>query len=139
MSEKIIVSIKPKYINLILRKEKVNEFRNFTTKRGIISYMYVYVTAPVSSLKYVLKINEPILFPDKVEEIGYGDFKFNQGESKYKVAYPIVEIFELDRPLDMDILNKKFNVKGPQAYAYLDTYLLLKEYLEKEAKYKKHT
>lgn len=137
MSEKIIVSIKPKYMDLIIKKEKVNEFRNFRTKRGVISWMYVYVTAPISSLKYVLKIKEPTYFPNKVAEKGYGDSDFNLGKSKYKLAYPIVEVLELKDPLNMKKLNETFNFKGPQAYAYLSTYSLLKEYLEETAEYTK--
>lgn len=137
MSEKIIVSIRPKYMDLILRKEKVNEFRNFKTKRGVISLMYVYVTAPISSLKYVLKIEEPVSFPNEIAEKGYGDSNFNLGTSKYRLAYPITEVFELNEPLNMEKLNETFKFKGPQAYVYLDTYLLLKEYLEKNAEYTK--
>lgn len=137
MSEKIVVSIKPKYMDLIIKKQKVNEFRNFKPKRGTINWMYVYVTSPISSLKYVLKIEDPVSFPNKVDEIGYGDSNFNLGKSKYKLAYPIVEVYELNSPLNMKKLNETFNFKGPQAYAYLSTYSLLKNHLEQTAQYTK--
>lgn len=125
----IIVSIKPKYCDLIKTRQKFNEFRNFIPKRGVPNQIWVYETAPISSLKYLMIVDSPKRFPEKVEIRGYKDTEFNTGEMGYTVAYPIIEFYELIHPLKQEDLLNIYSFKGPQAYVYLDTYPMLNKNL----------
>ncbi|WP_281999075.1 hypothetical protein [Priestia flexa] len=129
MTNDIIVSIKPKYCDLIKSRKKFNEFRNFIPKRGVPKNIWVYETAPVSSLKYLMIVDLPVQFPEKVDVRGYMDEEFNSGLMHYKIAYPILEFYELSNPLNREELLNIYNFKGPQAYIYLDSYPLLNKYL----------
>lgn len=67
----VILSIRPIYNDLILRKEKLYEFRNF--KPNFLSnYFWVYESSPNKQLKYLMRIAEPVVFPDKLNGISYG-------------------------------------------------------------------
>lgn len=130
MLNSIILSIKPFYNELILNKEKHYEFRNFKPK-NFTSYFWVYESSPIKTLKYIMKIKDPIVFPNKAQGLSYGVDRFNSGEMKNKYAYEIEELYLLDNPLSMKFLKENFNFTPPQAYTYLQNNVDLQKYIQK--------
>lgn len=129
MLNSIILSIRPFYSELILKKEKLYEFRNFKAK-NFTTYFWVYESFPTKKLKYILKIKTPIVFPNVAEGSSYGVDRFNSGEMENKYAYEIEEIYMLENPLPMIFLKDNFNFTPPQAYTYLQNNPSLKTYIQ---------
>lgn len=132
MKKAIFISIKPKYCKLIESQKKVNEFRTFIPKEET-EYFWIYESSPVSALKYIAKVSKPVTYPDQVEQVGYGDDRFNSGLSKYKHAYKIESLFKLASPLPLDFLRNEFSFTAPQGYSYLRTYPELVKFVEDQA------
>ena len=136
MLNSIILSIKPIYNDLIQRKEKVYEFRNFMPKY-FSNYFWVYESSPIKELKYLMKISNPIVFPDKVEGASYGVDRFNTGEMQNKYAYMIKELYVIKDPISMEFLKNNFGFTPPQAYTYLQKNLKLQNYIANNVKLKR--
>lgn len=118
MLNSIIFSIKPIYSELILSGEKSFEFRNFKPK-NFSPYFWVYESTPTKKLKYLMEVEEPTIFPDKLEGNSYGVERFNSGSMQCKYAYPIKRIYMLEQPIDYLDLKVNYNFTAPQAYTYL--------------------
>lgn len=129
MLNSIIFSIKPFYSELILSKTKSYEYRNFKPK-NYSSYFWVYESSPTKTLKYIMKIKEPIVFPNKAKGSSYGVDRFNSGEMQNKYAYEIEELYLIEEPLPMNFLKEIFNFTPPQAYTYLQNNLKLQKYIQ---------
>lgn len=129
----IILSIYPKYNEMIFEKEKKFEFRNFVPK-NYTSYFWVYESKPTKALKYIMKVSRPIIFPDKINCLSYGVERFNNGIMDRKYAYEIESIYVLDKPLDLNFLSGNFNFTAPQAFTYLRNNNNLLEYLRTNVK-----
>lgn len=136
MLNSIILSIRPIYNDLIVKKEKLYEFRNFKPKT-FSNYFWVYESSPNKHLKYLMRITEPVVFPDKLIGISYGVDRFNTGEMDSKYAYKIIEVYQLEKPLSMEYLQKNFNFTPPQAYTYLQRNSKLQNYIAKNVKLRK--
>lgn len=124
----IILSIYPKYNELILSKEKKFEFRNFIPKNNI-SYFWIYESKPTKALKYIMKVSRPIVFPNIINCSSYGVERFNSGTMDRKYAYLIESLYILEKPLELKFLNENFNFTAPQAFTYLRNNKSLMEYL----------
>lgn len=133
MLNSIILSIKPIYMNLILKKEKKFEFRNFNPL-NFTSYFWIYESNKTKELKYIFKIKEPIIHPNIICHLSYGVDRFNSGEMGSKYAYEIEELYVLETPLSLDLLKNKFNFTAPQAYTYLFNNPSLQKFLSNNAK-----
>lgn len=121
------MSIKKEYCDLIKSKHKVYEFRTKLPKKLPVKKIYVYEMIPISSLKYILIVDTPIVFPNKVTMDGtFGVSQFNLGNTKNKIAYPIVSMFELEKPITKNELYQKYGMVPPQSFVYIDTYEQLK-------------
>lgn len=129
----IFISIKPIYLRKIENKEKDYEFRTFIPKEKI-NFLYVYETTPTCSLKYIIEIGSIIKYPDKINELGFGNKEFNQGLSKYKFAYQIKHFYELKNSINLKELREKYNFSPPQGYAYDTRYTELTNYIKNTEK-----
>lgn len=125
----VFMSIKEIHINRIISKIKNHEFRSKIPKKDF-DYIIVYVPTPVKELKYVLKVKKPIESPNKILIEGYGNKDFNENK-KSKYAYPIENAYEINKPLNLDILKQKFNFTAPQSFAYGEKYQELLDYINK--------
>lgn len=128
----IYVSINPEPTSKIVQGIKNYEFRNYIPKKGF-KFLYVYVTAPQSKLKYVIEIGNIVKYPEKLEINGDGNLDFNMGK-KSKYAYPIIKVFELINPISLEELKNKFGFVPPQAFSYAETFEELTEYILKAKK-----
>ena len=128
----IYISIKPIYLRKIESHEKNYEFRNYIPKKEFDT-LFVYESYPTCELKYIIQIENIIEFPNKIDELGIGNYEFNNGNmSKY--AYQIKSVYMLERPIKLKELKEKYNFNPPQSYAYNDTYKELSEYIISKCK-----
>lgn len=132
MNNGIYLSIKTDPISKIVQGIKNHEFRNYVPKESF-NFLYVYVSAPQSELKYVIEIGEIVKYPKKLDNHGAGNLEFNKGE-KSKYAYPILKVFEVVRPIPLKELKEKFAFVPPQAFSYSKTFSELTNYIEKAEK-----
>lgn len=123
----IYVSIKQGPTSKIVQGIKNYEFRNYIPKKSF-KFMYIYVTAPQSQLKYIIEIGKIVKYPEKLELDGDGNFDFNQGK-KSKYAYSIIKVYELTNPISLQELKNKFDFVPPQAFSYAETYPELTRYM----------
>lgn len=123
INDGIYVSINPEPISKIMQGIKDYEFRNYIPKKSF-KFLYVYVTAPQSELKYVIEIGDIVKYPAKLQSEGNGNMEFNQGK-KSKYAYPIIKVYELVDPISLTELKDKFSFVPPQAFSYSETFAKL--------------
>lgn len=129
----IIFSIKPKYNKLIIEGKKIFEYRNYVPK-DFNGYFWVYETLPIKRLKYLMKVDFPIAYPNKLDGDSYGVRRFNDGEMGSKYAYKIKEVYLMKEPLELDFLKREFKFVPPQAYTYLDKNKELKKFIADKVK-----
>lgn len=135
MSKAIYVSIKTTAVEKIINKIKNHEFRNYIPKREFDT-LYVYTTSPKSELKYLLKIEKIIEYPNQIMEQGDGNLEFNNGQ-KAKFAYKIKDIYELENSISLNALKVEYGFTPPQSYAYADRYPELTRTIEQSLKIKR--
>lgn len=132
-SDGIYISIKPKFVDLIVKGEKNYEFRKYIPKRKF-SKIYVYETLPKGEIRYVIEIENIIKYPNKIAEGGFGNNDFNNGIKKSKYAYKLGEIKKLETPIKLNDLKVKYNFFPPQSYTYAEKFEQLTEYIENNIK-----
>lgn len=123
-----IFSIKPFYLEKILSKEKEYEFRN-TYPKKFTNYYWVYESSPTMALKYLMEVDYPIEYPNKIDKFTYGVDRFHSGEMHAKYAYKIKHLYKLKYPITREELISKFDMIPPQSYTYLSNYSKLQEKL----------
>ncbi len=119
MTNEIFISLKPKFAELIKRRQKNHEFRRYKPKYSIQKF-WIYVNKPISQLKYVAEIADPIEYPNQIPENGVGNVEFNQGLKKSKFAYYIIHFYEITNPMGCEELRKRFKFLPPQRFVYAD-------------------
>lgn len=129
MTSAVFMSIKEIHMNRILSKIKNHEFRTKKLKNEF-DYIIVYVPAPIKELKYILKVKQPVASPNKISINGYGNKEFNNVSTE-KYAYPIESVYEINKPIKLDILKQEFNFTAPQSFAYGEKYKELLDYIDK--------
>lgn len=116
--KEIYISIKPEYTKLIESKEKNYEFRRYLIKD--LRKMYIY-ESETSCLKYIMEVDEPVLYPNEIDENGIGNKEFNQG-NVYCCAYPIKHLYKLSKPISLTELKSKYGFSAPQKFTYANKY-----------------
>ena len=81
----VVVSIYPKFTNLIKTGEKNYEFRKYVPKRGV-DRLWIYSSSPECSLEYMAEIDKIVEFPQKIAEKGIGNDDFNNRFKEVKVC-----------------------------------------------------
>ena len=105
----VVVSIYPKFTNLIKIGEKNYEFRKYVPKRGV-DRLWIYSSSPECSLEYMAEIDKIVEFPQKIAEKGIGNDDFNNGLKKSKFAYHIKHLYRLISPLSLEKLRSEFRI-----------------------------
>jgi len=121
MQNEVIFSLKPKFANLIERGVKNHEFRKYTPKTLSVR-IWFYVTAPISTLLYVVEVAPVIKYPIKINPKGYGNEDFNNGLKKAAYAFPIIHLYKLNKPLKLNEMREKYGFTAPQGFAYMSRY-----------------
>lgn len=124
MKKAIYISIKPKFTKKIETGEKNHEFRKYIPKEAIDT-LFVYETVPTCQLKYIIEVEKIVEYPNKINELGYGNADFNAGLKKSKYAYEIKHVDLLESPIGLKELKDVYGFAPPQSYAYDDRYVEL--------------
>ena len=127
MENVIFMSIKEEHVERILKKIKNHEFRTRIPIQKV-DYIFVYIPTPIKELKYILKVDLPVVTPNKIKVEGYGNERFNKEVNK-KYAYPIKSVYKINKPLSLNFLKQNFNFTAPQSFAYGNKYQELLEYI----------
>lgn len=121
MKKAIYLSIKPKFTKKIETGEKDYEFRKYIPKKEIDT-LFVYETVPTCQLKYIIELGNIVEYPNKINELGYGNADFNAGLKQSKYAYEIKHVDLLENPICLKDLKDIYGFAPPQSYAYDDRY-----------------
>lgn len=124
----VVISIKPKFVNLIKDGQKNYEFRKYIPKKGV-DRIWIYTSSPICCLEYVAEIDHIVTYPERIIEKGVGNDEFNKGLKQSKYAYHIKHLYRFNTPLDLKKLKDEFSFTAPQSYFYLDNNESLSEFV----------
>lgn len=131
----ILISIYPKYCELIKKKKKNYEFRSFSLNSEKEMVFWIYETKPIKQIKYKMLVANPIKKASKNYPYFLGEEQFLEAIKKRKNAYQILGFEELEVPITLDEMISEYSIKAPQNFIYLDGKLdLLKRLNEKSTK-----
>lgn len=129
----IYISIKPKFVELILEGKKNHEFRKYIPNKKF-NRIYIYETIPKSRIKYVIDIAKISIYPEKIDTQGIGNIDFNKGMKKSKYAYKLGKIYFLKDEIGLKELKSIFHFVPPQSFAYVNKYKDLTQYINNNLK-----
>ncbi|CRK11823.1 hypothetical protein BN1723_009517, partial [Verticillium longisporum] len=114
----IFISIHPEHVDEIIKGTKNHEFRGYRIP-NVVTRMWIYVTAPISMLRYMAVISN-YKQPGEIEENGLGNAEFNAGKKQNSFAYELQEVYELNNPVSLAEMKEHGWVAGPpQKYNYV--------------------
>ena len=126
MKKNVLLSIKPKYVNAILRGEKKFEFRKVIPRSKEIENIYIYSSAPIQkivgkfSLRKIIQAHPEEIWEQCHEYAGISEAEFFQYYDGRVEAYSLciadLEIFE--EAICPYNTFKKFT--PPQSFMYYD-------------------
>ena len=122
---KILISIKPEYVNEILSGRKKYEYRKVKAKKDNIDKMIIYATAPI--MKVVAEIEILSILEDSPDSVWECTKKYS-GISKsfydkyyenrdVAIAYQLGKIKKYNRPKELSELGI---LHSPQSFVYID-------------------
>lgn len=121
---KVLLSIKPKFAELIFNGTKKFEFRKAIFKNSNIKTVVVYASAPLQKVIGEFEIEE--IFNDELEKLWSRTKQFAGIEEEYFYQYfaeremgyaiKIMETRRYDTPLSLKL---DFNLTPPQSFLYL--------------------
>jgi len=121
---KVLLSIKPKFAELIFNGTKKFEFRKAIFKNTNIKTVVVYASSPLQKVIGEFEIEE--IFNDELEKLWSRTKQFAGIEEEYFYQYfaeremgyaiKIMKTKRYDNPLS---LKKDFNLTPPQSFLYL--------------------
>ncbi len=121
---KVLMSIKPKYVDEILSGKKKYEYRKIKAKRPNIDKIIIYCTAPVMRVVAEVEVLEII---ENNPEIVWKKTKSHAGISKKKYdeyfenkdiafAYKLGNIIKYDQPRELKEIGVNYT---PQSFIYI--------------------
>jgi len=121
---KVLLSIKPKYAEKILKGEKLYEFRRAIFKSSAVTKVIIYASSPISKvigefeIDYVLSLGVDELWNKTMEHSGI-DKEFYDSYFEGKVIGHAIKVKRAQRYLKFREL-KEYDIKHPpQSFAYL--------------------
>lgn len=122
---KILISIKPEYVNEILSGRKKYEYRKVKAKKDNVNKMIVYATAPIMKVVAEIEIlnileDSPDLVWEHTKEYSGITKSFYDKYYKNKntaIAYQLGRIEEYDVPKELSELGIFYS---PQSFIYID-------------------
>jgi len=126
-----LLSIKPKYVEAIVRGDKRYEFRRSIFRNKNIAKVYIYSTAPVKKVVGAFGIGQIIedhpkrLWRQLNRSSGLDDVEFFSyfRDAERGFAIEIKSIEEFENPIDPWDLAPSF--VPPQSFCYIDSSILL--------------
>lgn len=130
MRRYILISIKPKYSNMILRGKKSIELRKSAPKVKKGDYMIIYSTSPVKSIVAITKINRIIekspveMWNEFSSDLGVSKLDFNRyyQDREKAVGIEIGDVININ-PISLEKMRLLIpDFQPPQSYCYVDYY-----------------
>lgn len=123
---KVLLSIKPQYVEEIIKGNKKYEFRKKVfKKKNEVSEIYIYSTSPEKKIVGYFKFNQIIedhpknLWENFKEVSGIDEFEFfeyfKEKETGFAIEISQLELF--DNPIDASVIP---NFIAPQSFRYID-------------------
>ena len=116
----IVISLKPKFAELVYRRKKNYEFRKYKPKR-VIRWLWIYISSPVQELRYIIEAGDVVIYPAQIPETGVGNRDFNLGLKKAKFAFSIIHLWEIVPSIPLQEL-RRYDFAPPQSFVYIDKY-----------------
>jgi predicted transcriptional regulator len=114
----IIISIYGEHVKKMVDRAKNHEFRGWKIPESV-HRVWIYITKPSSELRYMC-IFGPHKTAGEIDEDGIGNADFNQGKKlSSKYAYEVLQMYELNNPVPLDLMRKKGWPTAPQKFAYV--------------------
>ncbi|XWN37077.1 MAG: ASCH domain-containing protein [Balneola sp.] len=125
MAKRVLLSIKPEFVEKIFNGEKKFEYRKVLFKNNKINKVVIYASSPVKKVVGEFKIGD-ILYTTKKElwestqdKSGITKEFFDEYFSKKELAYAI-EIKETEQYKEPKSLKEDFNISNaPQSFRYI--------------------
>ncbi len=122
---KILISIKPEYVNEILSGRKKYEYRKVKAKKDNVDKMVIYATAPIMKVVAeieILKILEDtpdLIWENTKEYSGINKFFYDKyyENRNIAIAYQLGKIEKYNKPKELSDLGISYS---PQSFIYID-------------------
>ncbi|KAJ0131970.1 Uncharacterized protein HZ326_24935, partial [Fusarium oxysporum f. sp. albedinis] len=136
-----LLSIKPIHLANIVSRQKNHEYRKYRLRDGVtrlwlyetsdgggrssITYVYIFLStcSPPCLLLHIAVIPASVRHtPGSVptEPFGIGNAEFNAGLKQSKYGYPVLELYELVRPVTLGEMKSRWGMGGaPMGWRYI--------------------
>ncbi|KAJ5717278.1 hypothetical protein N7488_002924 [Penicillium malachiteum] len=121
----VLMAIKPIHMANIASRQKNHEYRKYRLRDGV-TRLWFYETGDGgkgrASITHVAVIPESTRHtPGSVptEPFGIGNEDFNAGLKQSKYGYPIVELYELVRPVTLKEMKDQWGMGAPMGWQYV--------------------
>jgi predicted transcriptional regulator len=121
----VLLSVKPKYAELIMKGSKKYEFRKVVFNNKYIEYVYIYSSSPVKKIVGIFRIgtiieDRPLSLWDQLK--GYSGMEVDEffdyfENRKIGFAIEIKDVKRFEDPLDPKDLIPRF--VPPQSFCYI--------------------
>ncbi|KAI1108982.1 hypothetical protein F5Y14DRAFT_434116 [Nemania sp. NC0429] len=142
----VLLAIKPEHLANIASRKKNHEYRKYRLRDGV-ERLWFYETADgggAASITHIAVIPDSVRHvPGEVptEPSGIGNEDFNAGLKQSKYGYPILELYELVRPVTLAEMKSKWAMGAPMGWRYLGSDLWTDRWgpedVDRESKVKK--
>ncbi|NOG26603.1 ASCH domain-containing protein [Lysinibacillus fusiformis] len=128
---KVLLSIKPEFVEKIFSGEKQFEYRRSIFKNPNVDTIIVYSTMPVGKIvgefkiQQILNLNIEELWTETQSKSGlnYSFYKSYFHDKDMGYAIKIDNVKEYKKPLSLSQVNK--DLKAPQSFCYINDDLIL--------------
>ncbi len=121
---KVLLSIKPEFVEKIFDGSKKYEYRKVLPKRTDISVIVIYASAPVQRVVGEFRINE--IFSESVDILWERTKEYSGISKEYYMSYfqhknvaNAIEIGELKKYKKTKLLSDYKIVQAPQSFCYI--------------------
>ncbi|KAI1816710.1 hypothetical protein GGS20DRAFT_173167 [Poronia punctata] len=120
----VLLAIKSVHLKNIASRRKNHEYRKYRLRDGV-ERLWLYETAEdggKASITHVAVIpSDERRTPGTVptEPFGIGNDDFNAGLKQSKYGYPILELYELVKPVSLGEMKTKWGMSAPMGWRYL--------------------
>ncbi|KAK4236811.1 hypothetical protein C8A03DRAFT_35286 [Achaetomium macrosporum] len=120
----VLLAIKPVHLANIASRQKNHEYRKYRLRDGV-TRLWFYETGDEggrSAITHIAVIPASVRrTPGSVptEPFGIGNDDFNAGRKESKYGYPIVELYELVKPVRLTEMKRSWGLGAPMGWRYV--------------------
>ncbi|KAH6641173.1 hypothetical protein F5144DRAFT_124634 [Chaetomium tenue] len=123
----VLLAIKPEHLANIARQKKNHEYRNYRLGNGV-ERLWFYETRGSDNNGRAAITHIAVIPPDvrhtpgevPTEPFGIGNEDFNAGLKESKYGYPVLELYELVKPVTLAEMKNSWDIGGaPMGWRYL--------------------